>query len=464
MKLNQTKKLALPALIGLALTGCGSSSSDSNNNGYIQLYNGSYNSPKTFLFIEDVQRTGSKFGAVSTRHSYQSDTYEVSYEYQNDDGDYKSIFEQDVKINSDQKQLIIMTGDFAEPTFTEISIEDVDESNSDDELFSLAFINTVGSDVNFDVYLASEDDDFTDADFVTTTTKLSASDFITYTEGKFSLYITKAGEDEVIFRSTETSLYDGISYIAIIRDVYGVTDGSITIDLVSDSNNVIALKHEDAQGQIHFYNSLNQYENVTFTATNLDNSTAPIASDSFSEYMKLVPGDYTISMTDEATGEVVIEKYLITLNREESLAAIVYQDNDRIQPSMKSITENLSPNSTSHDIQIINLINSSNGIELSQLDVFFTKSGESIEDTNTFAKNITKYQHKSVAIDNETYTIQVVFDDDGQLRSLITVPEQAFTQDGNYIIVLEEKDCNTENCDDAEFKLTIEHTVANIVE
>lgn len=110
---------------------------------------------------------------------------------------------------------------------------------------------------------------------------------------------------------------------------------------------------------------------------------------------------------------------------------------------MKSITENLSPNSVSHEIQIMNLIDSSNGIEISQLDVFFTKAGESIEDTHTYAKNITKYEHKSLSIDNETYTIQVVFDDDGQLRSLITAPEQDFNEDGNYIIVLEKKDCDT---------------------
>ncbi|WP_157575825.1 MULTISPECIES: hypothetical protein [unclassified Pseudoalteromonas] len=46
----------------------------------------------------------------------------------------------------------------------------------------------------------------------------------------------------------------------------------------------------------------------------------------------------------------------------------------------------------------------------------------------------------------------------------LTVPEQDFKEDGNYIIVLEEKDCGTENCDDTEYKLAIEHTVANIVE
>lgn len=45
----------------------------------------------------------------------------------------------------------------------------------------------------------------------------------------------------------------------------------------------------------------------------------------------------------------------------------------------------------------------------------------------------------------------------------LTVPEQDFKEDGNYIIVLAEKDCDTENCDDKEYKLAIEHTVANIV-
>jgi len=464
MKLYQTKKLAIPALVGLALAGCGSSSSDSNNNGYVQFYNGSYNSPLTTLVVDDIVRTGGEFGEVSTRHSYQPDTYEVSYEYQNDDGDYKSIFEQDVKIRSDQKQLMIMTGDFEAPTFTEITIDDVGEADADDDLFSLAFISTAGSDVNFDVYLAKEDADFTDADFITTTAKLSASDFVNYIEGSFSLYITKEGEDEVIFRSTETSLYDGTSYLAIIRDGYSVVDDSIAIDLVSDSNNVTALKHEDAQGQIHFYNSLNQYENVTFTATNLDDKTAPISADKFSDYIKLTPGDYSISMTDESTGNVVLKNNLLTVNREESIAAIVYQGDSHEKPKLKEITENLSPNSVTHDVQIVNLIDSFEGVEANQLNVYFTKEGEGIEETNTYVKNLTKYEEKSVSIDNETYKIQVIFEDYGTPVFIIPSVTKSFDTDGNYIIVLEEKDCDTENCDDTEYKLTIEHTVANIVE
>ena len=464
MKLNQTKKLVLPALVAFVLAGCGSNSSSSNNSGYIQFYNGSYNSPLTTLVIDDIVRTGGEFGDVSTRHSYQPDTYEVSYEYQNDDGDYKSIYEQDIKVHSDQKQLVIMTGDFAEPSFTEIAIDDVEEADSDKDLFNLAFISTVGSDVNFDVYLAVEDGGFTDADFITTTAKLSASEFINYTEGSFSLYITKAGEDEVIFRSSETSFYDGTSYLAIIRDGYSVVDGSIAIDLVSDSNNVTALKHEDALGQIHFYNSLNEYENVIFTATNLDESTAPISADTFSNYIKLTPGDYSISMTDEATGEVVLRNNLVTVNSEESVAAIVYQGDEHEKPKLKEIEENLSPNSVSHEVQIINLIDSFEDAEANQLNIFFTKEGESIEDTNTYAKNITKYEQKALSIDNETYKIQVIFEDNGTDVFIILPLTRSFDEDGNYLIILEEKDCEFENCEDSEYKLTIEHTVANVVE
>jgi hypothetical protein len=271
--------------------------------------------------------------------------------------------------------------------------------------------------------------------------------------------MTKSGENEVIFSSEQTSFYEGSSYLAIIRDGLSVADNSIIIDIVSDTNHTTTLKHSDAKGQIHFYNSLNLYDNVTFTATNLNNSTAPIIADTFSSYIKLPPADYSISMKDELTGKNIIDNYLITLNHEESLAAIVYQDDNRINPSMKSITENLTPNSISHDIQIINLIDSYDDISLNQVDVYFTKTGQSIEDTKNHAKDINKYEQKSLTIDNDIYTIQVVFDDNGQLRSLVTMTEQAFTEEGHYVLILEEID-HSENLP-GKFKVTIEHTLAS---
>ena len=76
---NSLLKAALPLSLITILSGCGSDDSSSST-GYIQLYNGSYNSPYTRLFVEETERSGADFADVTTRHNYSTDTYDVSFE------------------------------------------------------------------------------------------------------------------------------------------------------------------------------------------------------------------------------------------------------------------------------------------------------------------------------------------------------------------------------------------------
>ncbi|MDN4032193.1 hypothetical protein, partial [Chryseobacterium gambrini] len=73
-------KTVLITTLAATLAACSGDDSSSSNSGYIQLYNGSYNSPYTRLFVDETERSGTYFGDVTTRHNYSSTSYDVSFE------------------------------------------------------------------------------------------------------------------------------------------------------------------------------------------------------------------------------------------------------------------------------------------------------------------------------------------------------------------------------------------------
>ena len=140
---NSLLKAALPLSLITILSGCGSDDSSSST-GYIQLYNGSYNSPYTRLFVEETERSGADFADVTTRHNYSTDTYDVSFEYLDANDSYITISDQEISIKGDKTQLVVMSGNFDEPTFTELSVP----ISSDTGEFNLGFYNIAGEDTS----------------------------------------------------------------------------------------------------------------------------------------------------------------------------------------------------------------------------------------------------------------------------------------------------------------------------
>ncbi|MGO3301166.1 MAG: hypothetical protein ACTILD_10785, partial [Pseudoalteromonas sp.] len=80
------------------LTAC-SDDDSSAQSGYVQLYNGSYNSPYTRLFVDDIERSGTEFGDVSTWHNYSTGNYDLSFQYLDANDSYITIYEQTVSIS-----------------------------------------------------------------------------------------------------------------------------------------------------------------------------------------------------------------------------------------------------------------------------------------------------------------------------------------------------------------------------
>ena len=81
----------------------------------------------------------------------------------------------------------------------------------------------------------------------------------------------------------------------------------------------------------------------------------------------------------------------------------------------------------------------------------------SFEFSNVFAvfvEGLDQYDQQEQVVDNEVYTTYVVFEDNGQQIVLLQQSDMDFTEEGNYILVIEHDDTT-----DSGFKMTLERTV-----
>ena len=451
---NPLLKVALPLTLLGVLSGCGSDDSASST-GYIQMYNGSYNSPYTRLFVEETERSGADFAEVTTRHNYSTGTFDVSFEYLDANDSYITISDQEISIKSDKTQLVVMSGDFAEPTFTELTVP----ISSDTGEFNLGFFNITGEDTSYDIYLATDDGVFESATLFASAQYLSELDLQSVDEGYYTIFITPAGSSDVVYESSSVYLYDEASYVAIIRPSYATELSGITLDVVTDNNYVTELKHQSALGQLRFINTLDDYSPVSFSVTRgtTETPTNTVSSDAYTDYIELSPNSYSVAMFDEQ-GNKLADNFLMTLEREQSAVGIFYNDIDN-GLRMMSVEEHLTPSSYSHTVSVVNLIESYAGQSVTDIDVYFTLDGETVDDTSNVVDGIDRYDQEEQVVDNEIYTVYAVYEDNGQQIVLIQQSDMDFTQEGNYILILEH-DENTATG----YKMSLERTITDSVE
>ena len=451
---NPLLKVALPLTLLGVLSGCGSDDSASST-GYVQMYNGSYNSPYTRLFVEETERSGADFAEVTTCHNYSTGTFDVSFEYLDANDSYITISDQEISIKGDKTQLVVMSGDFAEPTFTELTVP----ISSDTGEFNLGFFNITGEDTSYDIYLATDDGVFESATLFASAQYLSELDLQSVDEGYYTIFITPAGSSDVVYESSSVYLYDEASYVAIIRPSYATELSGITLDVVTDNNYVTELKHQSALGQLRFINTLDDYSPVSFSVTRgtTETPTNTVSSDAYTDYIELSPNSYSVAMFDEQSNKLA-DNFLMTLEREQSAVGIFYNDIDN-GLRMMSVEEHLTPSSYSHTVSVVNLIESYAGQSVTDIDVYFTLDGETVDDTSNVVDGIDRYDQEEQVVDNEIYTVYAVYEDNGQQIVLIQQSDMDFTQEGNYILILEHDETTATG-----YKMSLERTITDSVE
>ena len=427
-----------PALFAaLLLSACGGSDDSSSGTGYIQFYNASANAPKVFLEIDDAVRTGANFGNVTTRHSYNNENYELDYQYLNDNNDYVSVFDNTevLTIENDEKTLKVLSGDFSNPQIHSFQIPEFDEEDE----FKIGIINTISDSTEYDVYVAKEGYDFVDAELVQSTNYLALNDLETVKEDSYHFYVTEQGSQTPVFQSELVHFDDQQSYVTMIRKSYSANSNEITLDIVSDNSSVHSLSHVNALSQLRFYNAIDTYEQVKFIATSTQNDveTDLTDNDTLTNYHSVNAGNFSISMYD-INETPLLTNYLEAIGQSRSLLNIVYQHKSGY-PAMISIDEELSPNQVSHQVQIVNLIDSSPyNNDINEVSIYFTEGSETIEETTTYLKDIDNYDSKALSLDSQSYDVTVTYEVNDQVISLLQLADMEFTQTGNYILILEQ--------------------------
>ena len=141
------------AFAALGLSACGGS--DDNNNdfpdAYLQFYNGSANSAVTAVREKDVGVLGSASYGDSTS-LFTRDAGNIELEFFRTDSDDQEVLinETTVNLSDGQKTLMILSGDFANPTFSEHKYVR-EELDNHFRLFATALVSDQSS---YDLYMS----------------------------------------------------------------------------------------------------------------------------------------------------------------------------------------------------------------------------------------------------------------------------------------------------------------------
>ncbi|WP_105214447.1 hypothetical protein [Pseudoalteromonas sp. T1lg22] len=456
MKHNNNKGLkpTLAALVGTAivsLSGCGGSSDGSSDSGSIQLYNGTINGPTMTLSIADVARTTAELGNVTSTHSYTTDDYDFAIQYRNDQGNLVDIISDTLSIRNDTKTLLMMYGNIEEQKLLSVDLPYRETS----DMFSLKMLNVTNAERNFDLYMAADDGVFEQAELVGSAMFETLSASTEHKIDDYTFYLTEAGGTTPIWQSDETRINVDDALVMAIRPSYDNSSDYLTVDIITNGNTPYSLKNKDAQAQVQFYNSMDEYPSAQFTASKGDFqlSTASTDADTLSQTLQLAPNSYSISMLDEQ-GNTLVDNYLLTLEQEQSALGVFYKDAEH-GPRLMSVAQNLVPNSVSHQVTVVNLVDEYAGLPVNKLDIYFTLDGQPISQTEHHLDSLNSYGAKSLTLLDKTYGFYAILEDNGQEIVLHQQGAVDVTADGNYIMLLE-ADASTASG----YKLTSLHTVA----
>ena len=443
--------IALSGAAMLAMTGCSSDSDDTSSTGAVQLYNGTVNGPTMTLTVEDIARTSAELGDVTSMHSYNSGNNAYAIEYNNDQGNLVDPYEASIEIKNDTKSLLVMYGNIAAHNVMNIELP---QKDLDDE-FTMQLLNITEQGRNFDVHAAQDDGVFEQAQLLGGADYALVSQAFTLENDSYTFYLTESGSTDVIWRSDRVSINAEAALVLVLRPSYDNHSDYLTMDIISNSNSPQVLKGQDAGAQVPFYNAINEYGSTRFQATKNTQThrTELTAADTVSPYLSLAANSYSISMLDDA-GTTLVDNYLLTLEQEQSALAVFYADEQQ-GPRLLNIAQNLVPNSVSHEITVVNLVDQYAGLPVTKLDFYFTLDGQPISQTEHHLDGVNRYSTKTLSLLDKVYEFYAILEDNGQDIVIHQQGDIDVTADGNVILILEDDEHSSSG-----FKLTSLHTVS----
>ncbi|TKB52726.1 DUF4397 domain-containing protein [Ferrimonas aestuarii] len=455
--MNSTTKWFAPLLLGLTLFGCGSSSSDSNETAYFQLYNASPNSPDLTITLTDSDDdeftySNISFPDASGYFSLETRHYDYTISWEDTNNDLIDIHQSSLDIIKDQLQLLVVTGDINVPQVAQygIEIEDLDEDEYDD-MFALRFLNINTTAQTLDVYIADIDETFEQAVLLTQVDHESLTDSVYLDIDDYKVFITKENDDEVLYESAEITFYSSTQYIIIARDNAGAGTSPLTLDRLTTSSGAIEYPDVTAEVKFNVYNALGLHEllpencgvlDIDVHSLNIQFDINELAFGELSEQFIAEEGDYTLNFYDTATGTMIDNNHLFSLEADQNRTVFVYSreyegdpdkdEQDWLEVHSLAVDHSQRQSIYDHKMATVNFVD-----EYSYVTYYFVLPNETI-DTASYSVSVNFGSSKEVLLPNAEYLIYAVAEEYNTQLILDTIELTLDENSGEYFLLIEE--------------------------
>ncbi len=438
------------SIVGVSiLSGCSSDSDDSSTDytyAYLQFYNASPNGANVEMREVDGDSFGSsQFG--DTTSMITMDSGEVELEFIRTDGDDQEVEVETLTITLKEgyKTIIVMSGDFDAPVFTEYSYER--ESLEDHfRLFSLAVTIDASS---YDFYLSDAGDPFESANHLGTVTTGDMVEFeywdqdddsSDFDEGEYTLYLTEPGSTEVVFESQTLNFVYATEYVLAIRDVSGAIQEGTIVDTILNSSTVTAITDVEADSQYRIYNSTELASSLQVTFGGNDDETDvtfSLDSGELSDFTAIRYGDYRVTVESTEDGISDLSNKLITLNQGESKAILLYEDEGEL--GAVTFVESGLPQAYDKTVNFVNL-----DTDFDDVDFYLVRNDETIDTAEYEVQNVEFGETNIEVLPSDYYEIIAVYEDENdELVLLDRTSLFGFNEEQNYIVTVEPADTPT---------------------
>lgn len=442
-------RLSLPVLTmvsALGLSACGGSSDGGSENfpdAYLQFYNGSDNSALTSMRETDGGNLGSaSYGDSTSLFNLDAGDLELEF-FRTDSDDQERVIDQlTVNLSDGSKSLVIMSGDFANPTFTEHKFNREELENH----FRLFAISVVSDQSSYDLYMSDAGAPFEAANLLGTinyegfqelTYWDGDADSEDFDEGDYTIYLTQPGSSEVIFESPTVDFAFSTEYVMVLRGTTGAIQGDVQVDLVLNSSSVSTLADTEATAQFRIYNSLNGEASldVELDGNDENGTNLSIAANSITAFNEVEFGDYRLSATATNDAALSFNNRLVTLNQGESKAIVLYQEENGTLTSL-SFSESTLPQEFDKQIFAVNLVP-----DFVDVDLYFVRKDETVESARYLISSIDFGESKTLTLPSDFYELVAVFDDNEDTQVLLDRTQlTGINEDRNYIVSIEQDD------------------------
>lgn len=424
LKAFRVAALSIALLSGLVACSDNSDNNDDQSNhsqSYLQLYHGANSQEPVRWQLNDMQAIQLNLGQASSLRTLDSGEHEFSLTSAHS----QQILQEDsITLQSGYKRLLILADHEGEPEVLEVAF---DRNITLDQQFMLTLTNLSHDFPELDVYLGQADETFEQAELLERLSPMEvAYPADKHARGHYQLFLTKPGQQQVLFQSQSFHFQYNSTYSLVVRDRQSPVAEQLVVDLVLNSSATDQLLHRAAPAQFRLFNTMQPVQILLDQQPELS-----LDQHQISDYLSLPQGDYQLSALDD-DAHLLLSNQLLSLQHGESKVVVLYQDSAGETRNLQYQEANR-PQLHQHDVTVVNLNH-----RFEELNLYFVRADETIQSAQYKVQQLAQGQQQQVRVPAHQVALALTaITSQGNELLLEKTAPMSFEQGQHYLISLE---------------------------